>query len=58
MTTDPTSRSAWKRWRLPLLALGAIAWVAGITYLHQSRNRRAPTKGATELLQIGALPVT
>lgn len=58
MTTAPSSRRGWKRWRLPVLALGAIAWLAGITYLHQSRNRRTTNKGATELLQIGALPVT
>lgn len=57
MTTARTQKG-WKRWRMPVLALGAIAWLAGITYLHQSRNRRATNKGATELLQIGALPVT
>lgn len=57
MTTARTQKG-WKRWRLPVLALGAVAWVAGIAYVHQARNRTTTNKGATELLQIGALPVT
>jgi len=58
MTSAHVAKPGWKRWRLPLLAFGVLAWMAGISYSHLARNRRATTKGATELLQIGALPVT
>jgi len=57
MTTGQPPRKTWKRYRTPLLVVGVLAWVVGITYLHFARNRRT-TKGAAELLQIGALPVT
>ncbi len=57
MTTGQPPRKTWQRYRTPLLVAGVLAWVVGITYLHFARNRRT-TKGAAELLQIGALPVT
>lgn len=57
LATARTTRSAWQRSRTPLLAIGLLTWLAAITALHHSHNRRT-TKGATELLQIGALPVT
>ncbi len=56
MSSAAMPPSRWKRYRLPLLALGIVGWLAGVTTLHRSYSRT--TKGATELLQIGALPVT
>ena len=44
----------------PILATALLGgWVAGISYSHGSLERAGrTTKGAGELLQIGALPVT
>jgi hypothetical protein len=49
----------WSRHRGILLVAGCCTWVLGITALNQ-RTQAGPrtTKGAAELLDIGALPVT
>jgi hypothetical protein len=47
----------WSRHRLVMLVSGLAGWVALISALHL-HDRAAGGKGATELLQIGALPVT
>jgi len=50
----------FRRHRLLILGGLAAAWVGGITMEHfrgEARGR-GTTKGAKELLQIGALPVT
>jgi len=56
----PPRRGPWRRYRLALLAGGIAAWFGGITITHQRAETRArgTNKGAKELLQIGALPVT
>ncbi len=52
-------KSLWRRHRLAALAVGALAWVALISTLHIKGVWVAGSaKGATELLEIGALPVT
>lgn len=54
-----TPASLWSRFRIPLI-LGSV--VAGVALLSLAHLRDGPSsgtnKGATELLQIGALPVT
>jgi hypothetical protein len=48
-----------RRYRWPAIGLIAIAWLAGVTLARRGSGPRTPTaKGARELLQIGALPVT
>ena len=56
----PSSPGRWRRYRLPLLAGGIAAWFGVIVIAHQRSEARArgTNKGAGELLQIGALPVT
>jgi hypothetical protein len=53
-------RAPWRKYRLVLLAGGIAAWFAVVTIAHQRAEARArgTNKGAKELLQIGALPVT
>lgn len=50
----------WRKYRLALLAGGIATWFAVVTITHQRSEARArgTNKGAKELLQIGALPVT
>jgi hypothetical protein len=50
----------FRRHRLLILAGLAAAWVGGITMAHfrEESRGRGTNKGAKELLQIGALPVT
>ncbi len=56
----PPRRPGWRKYRLALLAGGIAAWFGVVTITHQRSEARArgTTKGAKELLQIGALPVT
>lgn len=57
---SPSRRAPWRKYRLALLAGGIAAWFAVVTITHQRSEARArgTNKGAKELLQIGALPVT
>lgn len=57
---SPAGRPLWRRYRLAFLAGGIALWFVGVTVTHQRAEDRArgTTKGAKELLQIGALPVT
>ncbi len=50
----------WRKHRLPFLAGGIAVWFAAIAFTHQRAENlaRGTSKGAKELLQIGALPVT
>jgi hypothetical protein len=50
----------WHRYRLPLILAGAVGWVLFISLGYRAARRAASgtNKGAGELLQIGALPVT
>jgi hypothetical protein len=51
----------WRKHRLAFLAGGIAMWFGGIAVTHhraQANYRGTTTKGARELLQIGALPVT
>ena len=52
--------SRWRRHRLAFIAGGIAMWFGGIAFTHfRAENlARGLTKGARELLQIGALPVT
>jgi hypothetical protein len=51
--------NALRRYRWPLIGLVAVAWVAGVTLGRRATDGHRPVaKGATELLRIGALPVT
>lgn len=56
----PPRQSPLRRYRLALLAGGIAVWFGAITITHQQSEARArgTNKGAKELLQIGALPVT
>ena len=59
-TSLPSGRNLWRKYRLALLAGGIALWFGGVTLTHQRAAARArgTNKGAKELLQIGALPVT
>ena len=59
MTSGHRSGPIWRRHRAAFLTAGILAWVALISMLHTRGIWGGGTaKGATELLQIGALPVT
>ena len=59
MTEPSRPGSLWRRHRAAFLAAGLIAWVALIAALHLGNVwAGGTTRGAKELLQIGALPVT
>lgn len=56
-----TTRSAtlWSRFRIPLILGSYVGVVALLSIAHLRTSRTGGTnKGAAELLQIGALPVT
>lgn len=56
---EPSSRSFWSKYRTAIIFGAVAAWVATISVGKLGRDRAASTtKGATELLEIGALPVT
>ena len=59
-TPGTPRRMPWQKYRLAFLACGIAAWFAVVTIAHQRSETRArgTNKGAKELLQIGALPVT
>ncbi len=58
MNEQKPPKSAWARYRIWILPAAALAWVLIISVLHLKRDSGGTTKGAAELLQIGALPVT
>jgi len=59
-TSEKIRRAASRRrFRLTLVAAGVAGWVALVSTLHIKEVwTGGTTKGAAELLQIGALPVT
>ena len=55
---EPSSGTLWSRYRTPLI-FGAVAvWVAIVSVAKLRPDRASTSKGAKELLEIGALPVT
>lgn len=65
MTENDTSNAEswsgtfWSRYRMPIIFGAVAAWVAFISFARLRPDRAASTsEGASELLEIGALPVT
>ncbi len=50
--------SVWRKHRWVIIAAGLVVWLASVTFLQRRVRDRGSTKGAGELLLIGALPVT
>lgn len=50
--------SVWRKHRWVIIAAGLAVWLAAVTLLQRRVRERGTTKGAGELLLIGALPVT
>jgi uncharacterized membrane protein len=50
--------SVWRRHRWLIIAAGVVVWLGSVTLLQRRVRERGTTKGAGELLLIGALPVT
>ncbi len=49
----------WQRYRRPLVIAAILGWALFITVAYRrGQDRPGTTKGAGELLEIGALPVT
>jgi len=58
MTARQHRGAPWVRREVAFLVLGIAGWVALISALHLRGVWGGATKGAGELLEIGALPVT
>jgi len=58
MTQPARSAFARSRLRIPIILASVAGWIVFISVLYLRVAHGGTTKGAGELLQIGALPVT